>query len=63
MLNLTKEFIKETILMSPLATLLSDFEIEEVVEDIYQRYCCNPASHQYRENHKAGINGEPALCQ
>ncbi len=62
MLNLTKEFIKETILMSPLATLLSDFEIEEVVENIYQRYC-SPNFDTNEKNHKAGINGEPALCQ
>lgn len=34
----TREFIKETILLSPLAVLFSPEEIEEVVDDIYRRY-------------------------
>lgn len=51
----TKEFIKETILLSPLSVLLSESEIDKVVEDIYQRYCHEPQE----KNYKAGVNGEP----
>lgn len=57
---ISKEFIKETILLSPLAVLFSPEEIDEIVEDIYKRYGQQQAS---EPNHATIADGEPTFCK